>query len=62
MHYPKASPNPFGCPDWYEDEAELFLFLSALSDEEKQQVISSAIIPVFFLGILTSYSNVSLDI
>jgi uncharacterized protein with PQ loop repeat len=37
-------------------------FCSALSDEEKQQIISSAIIPVFLLGILTSYSKVSIVI
>ena len=33
----------------------------ALSKEEKQQIISSAIIPVYLLGILTSYVKVSMN-
>ena len=36
-------------------------FCLALSNEEKQQIISSAIIPVFLLGILTSYTRVSIN-
>ena len=37
------------------------LFCPALSEEEKQQIISSAIIPVYLLGILTSYAKVSMN-
>lgn len=36
------------------------LFCLALSEEQKQQIISSAIIPVYLLGILTSYAKVSI--
>ncbi|CAB4014263.1 lisH domain and HEAT repeat-containing KIAA1468 homolog [Paramuricea clavata] len=43
---------------FFENELKcIFEDEQSLSDEEKQQVISSAIIPVFLLGILTSYSK-----
>lgn len=43
------------CKYTYKDRC----FLLALSGEEKQQIITSSIIPVFLLSVLTSYSKVS---